>query len=712
MPTLQSWWRLSALALMLALPLAAFAQSSDEKEKSADEDVESLIGPTLSETMTVTGTREETSVLDAPVSITVVGERELETTPADNYGDLLRGTPGLNVIQTSAREVNFKARGATATLETGQLALVDGRSVYLDFFGFVAWDLLPATFDEIEQVEVIRGPASAVWGANALNGVVNIRTKSPRDMQGGYFSVLGGEVDTWAAKLRWADAPSDTFSYKVSASWYEQDAWDRPTMLPGPDFRPGTADDTPFPAASQYQNRGTEQPKLDLRFDWETGEDRTLSWRLGGAGTGGIIHTGIGPFNIETDTWLAYTEIDYEAPDWNLKFFTNVLDGFGVNQLNSLPFSFETETYVLQANRSQPIGDKHLLLYGLDARLTNFDLSIAPLDDRRTEWGVYLEDRIIFNEHVTWNIGARLDHFDTISYTFSPRTSLILKPNPDHAIRLAYNQAYRSPSLVNNYLFTVIPNAVTSPAFPDPPFAGNTIVFPTTATGNPNLVEEQMEAFEIGYTAQLSDRVSLSAAVYLNKTSDVIDFAPIEFYGPSDPPPLLDPATGQVIGFLPGMLTPPNTFPKTFSYRNVGEVEDKGFELAVNVDFNRYFSGNFTYTWQDEPDVKDPTNSGLVLGTPPEHMFSAGVNWSHPRYFGSFSLSYTDEAFWTDVLDARFWGYTDNYTIVNASVGFRFLEGDLEFILAGTNLLDDDAQQHVFGDIVGRKVTGELRYRW
>src|SRR6185295_4295540 len=141
-----------------------------------------------------------------PVSITVVGAEKLAATPADNYADALRGVPGLNVVQTSARDVNFSARGASSTLSTGMLALVDGRSVYQDFFGFVAWDFLPVSFDEIQQIEVLRSPGSAVWGANALSGVINVRTKSPRDIQGFSGMVGGGERGTLEGAARWAGA--------------------------------------------------------------------------------------------------------------------------------------------------------------------------------------------------------------------------------------------------------------------------------------------------------------------------------------------------------------------------------------------------------------------------------------------------------------------------------------------------------------------------
>src|SRR5260221_13236608 len=102
----------------------------------------------------------------------------------------MRTVPGVNIAQVSARDINVTSRGATGTLSTGTLALLDGRSLYQDFFGFVMWDFLPVNLNEIKQVEVIRGPASAVWAANALNRVVNVITKSPREMEG-TSAVLG-----------------------------------------------------------------------------------------------------------------------------------------------------------------------------------------------------------------------------------------------------------------------------------------------------------------------------------------------------------------------------------------------------------------------------------------------------------------------------------------------------------------------------------------
>ena len=116
----------------------------------------------FSDTIVVTASRAEGRLLDAPVSTYVITASTLETTPARNYGDLLRATPGVNVIQLSARDVQVSSRSPGNTLTNTQLVLVDGRSAYLDFFGLVLWDLVPTNFEDIEQIEVVRGPASAV----------------------------------------------------------------------------------------------------------------------------------------------------------------------------------------------------------------------------------------------------------------------------------------------------------------------------------------------------------------------------------------------------------------------------------------------------------------------------------------------------------------------------------------------------------------------
>ena len=196
------------LCLALAVPAEAVEQQSGSpapapdqtpptqtppgKEQPADRQGEPPEPPKYEDQVVVTASRVEQKLVNAPATVTVIPAQTLAASPSTSYAELLRAVPGMNVTQTSARDINLVSRSASGTLSTSQLALIDGRSIYQDFFGFVAWDFLPVNPSEIKQIEVIRGPASAVWGANALTGVVNVITKSPRELVGDSLLVSVG----------------------------------------------------------------------------------------------------------------------------------------------------------------------------------------------------------------------------------------------------------------------------------------------------------------------------------------------------------------------------------------------------------------------------------------------------------------------------------------------------------------------------------------
>jgi outer membrane cobalamin receptor len=146
----------------------------------------------------VTASKFEEQVVNAPATVTVISEQTIRDSPTQNVADLLRAVPGMNVAQTSARDFSVTGRAANGILPGAMLALIDGRTIYQDYLGYVGWDGLPINLNEVKQVEVIRGPASAVWGANAMNGVVNIVTKPAREMIGTTF------ISAIWAMCRWA----------------------------------------------------------------------------------------------------------------------------------------------------------------------------------------------------------------------------------------------------------------------------------------------------------------------------------------------------------------------------------------------------------------------------------------------------------------------------------------------------------------------------
>ena len=250
------------LAVFLALGTIA-ARASEPQESEGDEADQAEAGEKSEEQhpyhekVVVTASRTEQKLSEVPAAMTVLDSEALEQIPADDFGDYLRNVPGLNVAQISARDIQVTGRGSTNSLATTQLVLLDNRSLYLDFFGFVMWDFAPTDPREIRQIEVVRGPGGAVWGANAMSGVINIITKSPKEMQGTTLMLGGGELGTINTSITHAGVRGK-FGYKISAGYYEQDPYDRPTGL-----IPGTT--TPYP---DIANEGTQlQRKLLVNLE-------------------------------------------------------------------------------------------------------------------------------------------------------------------------------------------------------------------------------------------------------------------------------------------------------------------------------------------------------------------------------------------------------------------------------------------------------------
>jgi iron complex outermembrane receptor protein len=723
------------------------------------------------EVVVVSASKVESTLINAPATMSVVGPDTLATTPAQNFGDLLRSVPGLNVIQTSARDINMTSRASTSTLTNSTLVLLDGRSLYLDFFGLVLWDFVPQSQNEIKQVEVVRGPASAVWGANALTGVVNIITKTPRDAEGFGLNLNGGLFNrsegsrsndgngyNFGGNFSYAHAPSDKLSYRLSAGYFNSDPLSRPTGTVPLSTHP--LDSTiktggaPYPPDNTggFQNTGTSQPKVDLRVDQEVGEGGRVTYQGGYAGTKGIVHTGIGPFDIQSGSYLAYGKINYSKNALKVNFFGNFTNAKAPNLLNIDPdtlqavrLNFKTQTYDLEVGNSNVLAGKHILSYGANYRRNNFDITLTPNSQDRNEFGAYFQEEF-FLDKFRAAVGARVDKFGNIDKAvFSPRVSLMFKPTRDHSIRLSYNRAFRSPSVVNNYLDqdifspTLVDLRPLGPLLPASlkPFVAEPFRLRVNTFGNPDLKEESVNAYEIAYTGTVGGKTTLGIALYRNDQDDNINFTyltelpgalalanGLEFYSPSNPangitvsgkPLTLPGPLMTVLGGIPPQFGGPIRIPsKVATYLNLGPIRNEGIELSIEHSFNKDVNAFANYSYQRTPEVLDPSSDQLryptiEVGVPAKNRFNAGVNFNSKKYLGSLSVNYSDKAFWTDVLSAPYFGYTDSYTMVNASIGAKFSDGKVTALLKGTNLTNETIQQHIYGDILKISVAAEVR---
>ncbi|HET9368770.1 MAG TPA: TonB-dependent receptor [Vicinamibacterales bacterium] len=677
------------------------------------------------ETVVVSASKTEQQLVDAPATMTVIGPRALQVTPAHNYADLLRVVPGLNVTQISARDINITSRGATGSLANSQLAVVDGRSIYQDFYGFTMFDFMPSNLDEIKRIEAIRGPASAVWGANALNGVVNVITKSPRELAGSSITLGVGtfnrEVDddgTGNGSIFYlqgthAQAVNERWSYKLSAGGYTQDGFARPTgTIPG-----GSAS---YPS---YANTGTTQPKFDTRVDYDFPDgQRKLQFSGGLAGTDGIMHTGIGPFDIDEGTMLGYWKVNYEKQAFRIQAFMNILNGEATNLVsidtsgNPVLLDFDTKTFDVELGDTRVVHAKHVLTYGGNLRYNDFDLTIAPGEDSRTEGGAYIQDEFLMHERARIVAGVRVDKFSSIDDpVWSPRVALVLKPRADQSVRVSYNRAFRAPSLVNNNLDITIATPLPLNLF-HPAYGNATYLLPTEAVGNPDLTEEHLDTFEVAFTGNIRDRATASIAYYYNDFSNQIFFTQSAAYPVAPPPPGFPsiPGLPGSAGLVwAGAYATGVRFPSEFTYLNLGKVKSQGLELGLNGALTSDVNAFVSYAYQPDPDPDFPgfTEEEALreINIPSHHLFNIGASYVGPRAFGSLSINHASEAFWQDVLDSRFSGITEPYTMVNLTVGMKFQNGRYSAAVKITNLANQEIQQHVFGDIIKRSIVGEFK---
>lgn len=684
---LRGWWW--AFVLMASAAIAEARQLPTSEQCRPQ--------PPAGDVIVVSGSRLEELLINTPVAITVIPESVIDGAPSQTLTDLLRVVPGVNTVQTSGRDINVTTRAATGTLANSLLALLDGRSIYQDFFGFVMWDFLPVDAAEIKQIEVIRGPASAVWGANAMTGVVNVISKTPREMLGTSLSIRFGQFDRtrpgeafdggglFAVNAVHAEAPDERFAFKISAGFLTQEPFLRPEG-----HVPGTQ--TVYPA---FTNRGTAQHRLDARADYCFPDGRQKLIVAGGlAATQGIIHSGLGPLDIQRGSMLKYGRITYLRDRMKLQLFVNDLDGEApfLLQLGAdgqpLDATFENQSYDVEFSNSVVLGKRHLLAYGGNFRHNAFDISLAPRGNRRDEGGAYIQDRIELSDRFHWLVGTRVDRYGVLDKpVFSPRTAFFVKPAPKQTIRLSFNKAFRAPSFINTYFDT---NLLTPLDLGE----AGTFQLPSAAVGNPELKAEQLSAYEIGYIAILKN-VTLDAAFYVNRTRETVLFTQTDEYTSENPPT--------------GWPLPPDTaqgLPSEFSYRNFPRMTERGIELSADARITDRLTAFANYFWQ-----ADPVPEGFdvaELNLPPTHRFNAGVSYTGHRYFGSISGSFHDEAYWQDV--NRYEGTTEAYTILDGAFGVRSADGSMTVAVRATNLLNAATLQHSFGDLIKRTVTGEIRF--
>jgi outer membrane receptor protein involved in Fe transport len=674
-------------------------------------------------TIVVTASKFEEEVVNAPATASVISEQTIRYSPTQNFGDLLRAVPGMNVTQTSAGSFGVNGRAAGGATPYAQLALIDGRTLYQDTVGWIIWSVVPTNLDGVKQMEVVRGPASAVWGAYAMNGVINIITKPPREALGtsftfgiGTFDRSGGVAESNRGSLYYvnathAQALNDRWAFKLTGSAYTQDAFARPKGTIPNQFNL-------YPSPS-FKNEGTTQPKIDARVDYDLpGGKRHFTFACGYARSSGIEGGAMG--GARSDMASSYGKLDYIRGALRISGYANKFTTDGTMLIRftptgqPLPWIDHNQAYHFEFSDFRKVLARHLFSYGGNVRHSEISLLMGVTGPKkRTEGGVYLQDEVLLSDHFRWVVGARMDKFDNVKGAlFSPRTTFNVKPASGQTFRVSYNRAYVAPAVIYNYWQWDMMSWWDLGILIHPLLAGYS--HPFRMDGNRNLKVPSLDAYEVGYSAVMAkDRVHLGAAFYINDTRHDIYWQLTDSYTSQNPPP-----GWPLPPFVLDMLIAVNAFgpgiglPSLSVARNRSEgskTRNKGIELNVDARLSRAIDVFSNYSWQAKPATTGFDVSEVNL--PPTNRFNAGINFDYKRYLGNVSVGYVGRAYWQDI--TLYGGWTDAYTVINLSAGVRLdRSGKYMAMLKISNLANALVQNHIYGDIIKRQISGEFRMRF
>lgn len=406
-------------------------------------------------TVLVTASRRPEKILDAPASVSVVGSREIENRAALSPADYVKGQPAVDFAKTGINQSNMVVRGFNNVFSGALLVLEDNRIARVPSLRYNAYSFIPAGDDDIERIEMVSGPGSALYGPNAASGIMNIITKSPFESKGTTLRLGGGERHLGLGSIRHAGSIRNRIGYKISTEYYRGDDWKSSDPYE-PDsirlFRPTTS-------GPDYVS-GWRPNNRDYKIEKIAGEARVdiipyRDWYLvvdGGYNRANEIElTSLGAAQaVDWSYYYAQTRITYK--DLFAQGYVNGSDAGDTYLLRTGQLIVDkSKVYSGQMQHHYSPWEKVHLIYGLDAILTrpNTESTINGRNEQKddvNEYGGYLQTEVAISDKFRFTGAGRIDSHNRIEgLIFSPRAALTFRPDNFQNLRLTYNRAYSTP---------------------------------------------------------------------------------------------------------------------------------------------------------------------------------------------------------------------------------------------------------------------------
>lgn len=618
-----------------------------------------VVAPALQMEVT-TVSRQKSTVGRSPAAVFVISSEMIRRSGARSVPEVLRLAPGVQVARLDANKWSISIRGFNGRFANKLLVQIDGRSVYTPLFAGVFWDVQDVLLEDVERIEVIRGPGATIWGANAVNGVINIITRKAADTQGVYVMGGAGTEQRGFGGARYGGTIGDNMAYRVYGKWSDRDRGFAPNDNAHDDWR---------------------QVRTGFRLDWNATCADTVTFQGdyydGFSGQRNLLPAPTMPpafvqvvdddFHVSGGNVLGrWTHQLADDSDWTVQLYYDRTE----RSLNTTNFSEDRDTFDLDFQYRVPIGADHRVIMGAGYRLSEDSISNAqtlaflPPQRSLSLFSYFIQDEVTLLDDLLYlTAGSKFQHNDFTGFEIQPTARLLWTPTERHSIWAAVSHAVRTPSRGDDdTVLTVLPQSI--PPLPPPTF--------TVINGNRAFDSEELTAFEFGYREQPTKEFSWDLAVFLHEYRNLSGSTP-----------------GMPFGGAGFPLVGPSFLPLNIS--NTGDGFTYGFELASSLTLSPTWRVSGAYSFlrmdldQDPSEGNSPRNQAYVMSS---WDVSDDVELD-------VTARYVDELSGFPI---------DSYFASDVRLGWQ-LTPTMEFSLVARHLLDAEHPEYGFDSFTGNIAT-------
>ena len=493
----------------LATALAAMLIASTALANTSAQDLPDVTNMSVEDLMQMQVTsvsKRAQSVADAPAAIFVISQEDIQNSGARSIPELLRMVPGLEVARIDENKWAIGSRGFNGRFDDKLLVLIDGRSVYTPLFSGVYWDIQDVMLEDVERIEVIRGPGATLWGANAVDGVINIITKSAKDTQSALVKSEGGDEQLNADSARYGGKVADKGYYRVYAKYFD---WNSSTGLGG-----------------QYAGDGWNQVRGGFRSDWTLTNTDSVTFQ------GDMYHSRDGETLTVPTLAAPYANTfgnvgEYSGGNLLGRWTHNYSNGSNVsvqtyfdrtNYADNNLFVDHENVFDIDFQHDFHLDHNNEIVWGAGYRSvqdrsdSTFTVMVDPSQGQYNLFSAFVQDEVGFLQdrlHVT--VGSKFEHNSFTGFEIQPNVRFLAKVRKNQSVWGAISRAVRTPAITEQGLR--LADAVVPPNVP--PFNSPLPVI-EAVYGSKQFKSEDLLAYEVGYRVDVTKSLSADISAFYN----------------------------------------------------------------------------------------------------------------------------------------------------------------------------------------------------